>query len=126
MTIAVQTTIAKHLHEHAQTRLKEILPHLETDIAEGLKQLNSLIADVPDHVPTLGNYAWACAMDGRHETAIEIYGRIAVLQPDNPEPLWRIGDRLVNLGHLDEAYAQYKRALSVWPDLLDAKMGVRY
>jgi len=95
----------------------------ETD---GVEEMRQLLDQSPDAVGVLGNLAWAVAHRGEHKEAIALYRRAGELQPGDPQLRWRIADRLVNLGRLDEALLAYREVLEEFPDCEDARMGVRY
>ena len=93
---------------------------------DGISELSSLLEKYPDNLDIMGHLWTALAIKGEHQKAINILTRYKELQPENLEVQWRIGDRLVNLGKLDEALATYKEVLREHPDCMDAKMGIRY
>lgn len=93
---------------------------------DGIEPLCDLLARFPDYLPIMGDLAWALAKKGRHEEAISLYEKYLAIQPEDPEPRWRIGDRLVNLGRLDEAAQRYRMVLEKYPCCEDATTGLKY
>ncbi len=106
--------------------LTALLSRMRAGETDGIAELDALSTRAPDSLEVLGNLAWALAHKGRHEDSIACCRRYLQLSPENVEMKWRIGDRLVNLGKLDEALAQYRQVQEAHPACEDAKMGVRY
>lgn len=108
-------------------RLKQIFDANQVTGGDGVEELQAVVADFPEHESRiLGHIAWGLAQRGEHERAMEIYRRLIEISPSDTEAKWRIGDRYVNLGRLEEAETSYRAALSDHPGCSDAKMGLRY
>lgn len=88
------------------------------------KTANQEIGD--PRLEIMGHLHWALAHEGRHEESIAVCERFLALAPGSVEMRWRIADRLVNLGRLDDALAAYRAVAADHPDSPDAKMGIRY
>jgi MoaA/NifB/PqqE/SkfB family radical SAM enzyme len=106
--------------------LEEILENIRRGRTDGILELSALLQEVPNSLETMGHLAWALAHKGRYGESVDLYRRYVMLQPENIEIRYRIGDRLVNLGRLDEALEVYRDVLKENPDCLDAKVGMRY
>jgi len=107
-------------------QLNIVLQAISSKETDGINELTSLLSKYPDNLKIMGHLITAYAFKGEHQKSIELLKRCKELQPENLEAQWRIGDRLVNLGKLDEALATYKDILKKYPDCMDAKMGVCY
>jgi len=109
-----------------QEELSPILQLIKSQKTDGIQELSLLLGKYPDNLEIMGHLWTAFAIKGEHQKAISILTRYKKLQPENLEVQWRIGDRLINLGKLDEALETYKEILKENPDCMDAKMGIRY
>lgn len=116
----------EELSPEARARLEGVLARMRAGESDGIAELEALLAEAPAAVEVIGHLAWAQAHAGRHERAIELYEQALRVRPGDLEMRWRIGDRLVNLGRLEEAEAAYRAVLEAEPACLDATMGVRY
>jgi len=110
----------------AQKEQEIILSDIRKGKTDGIGQFRDLLERFPDFLPAMGDLAWALAKKNRHEEAIALYEKYLAIQPANPEPRWRIGDRLINLGRLDEAIDSYQRVLEKRPNCEDAATGLKY
>lgn len=106
--------------------LARVLQNIKNGKSTGIAELRSLLDKSPNNLEIMGHLTWALAQDEQHEEAIALYRRYLELQPENVEVRWRIADRLVNLGKLDEAYDAYNNVLKEHPDCQGAAMGIRY
>jgi len=109
-----------------QEELSPILQLMKSGKTDGVNELSLLLEKYPDNLEIMGHLWTAFAIKGEHQKAIDILTRYKELQPENLEAQWRIGDRLVNLGKLEEALETYKEILKENPDCMDANMGIRY
>lgn len=106
--------------------LEAILQDVRSGKTDGINELTALLDKSPDCTEIIGHLAWVLAQNGRHNEAITFYSQYLKLQPHNIEVRWRIADRLVNLGKLDDALGTYREILKDYPDCQDASMGIRY
>jgi MoaA/NifB/PqqE/SkfB family radical SAM enzyme len=106
--------------------LAAILRDIREGTGDGIEPLRALLTCFPESLKVMGNLAWALAQKGHQEEAITLYEKYLSLQPEDPEPEWRIADRLVNLGCLDEAAERYGKVLKTHPDCKDASTGLKY
>lgn len=107
-------------------RLEAILERIRAGETDGVEDLRGLLRDAPDFLDAMGHLAWALAHRGEFEASIAVCRRYLEVFPQSVEMRWRIADRLVNLGRLDEALAAYGEVARDHPDCEDARMGVRY
>ncbi len=114
------------LPPEARVRLEETIAHMRKLETDGVDELLALRAEHPESIELLGHLAGALGYRGDHEGAVRAYDELATAVPGNLEVKWRKADRLVNLHKLDEALTLYREVLDVDPELIDAKMGVRY
>jgi len=96
------------------------------DRARVLDAMRTIVEEHPAWTEGLGCLAWALAHEGLHEEAISLYRRFEALDPSNLEIRWRMADRLVNLGRIDEAEEQYRQVVATDASCEDAAMGIRY
>jgi len=106
--------------------LEGITREMRSGRSDGLAPLLSLLESHPDSLEVMGHLSGALARAERHEEAIEVYRRYLAIKPDNIEAVWRIGDRQMNLGKLDQAVRSYQKALDMNPKCTDASMGLKY
>jgi MoaA/NifB/PqqE/SkfB family radical SAM enzyme len=106
--------------------LRALLERMKCGETDGVEELRALLDRAPNSLEILGPLAWALANRGEHEESIRVMRHYLELQPGNVELHWRIGDRFVNLGQLDEALATYREVHQEHPDCEDARMGIRY
>lgn len=106
--------------------LDTVLQLIKSGENDGISELSLLLEKYPDNLEIMGHLLTAYAIKGEHQKSIDLLKRYREFQLDNLEVRWRIGDRLVNLGKLDEAFETYKEILKEHPDCMDAQMGVRY
>ena len=104
----------------------EIVELIRAGKTSGIDEFRSLLAREPDHLEAIGHLAWALAHAGDYEGSIELCRRHAELDPESLEMRWRIGDRFVNLGKLEDARAAYQAVLDIAPECPDALSGLRY
>ena len=57
---------------------------------------------------------------GRTQDAGQAYRRAMDLDPDNPEPLFNLGNLMLVLDFVDEAAVLLNRLVKRWPDYDDA------
>ncbi len=68
----------------------------------------------------MNNLGVALNAEGRHQEAVEWYGKALSLRPTYPEAHSNRGAALVALGRTAEAIDDYREALRVWPDYAQA------
>jgi len=110
----------------AAEELAGILQQIRDKKTDGIAALRSLLDCFPNSPEIVGHLAYALAYGGDHAGSLELLRRHLTLLPGNMETRWRMGDRLIALGRLDEALEAYRDVLRDYPDCLDAEMGVRY
>lgn len=114
------------LPAEAEPRLATIIRAMQAFETDGIGELQGLLEEYPDNPALMGHLAGAFAYAGRHEESIEAYERLERLWPGNLEVVWRMADRMVNLGRLDDAESRYRQVLEEDPACADAKLGIRY
>jgi len=93
---------------------------------EGIVRLRAIVQADDGALDAWGHLAWQLALAGRHAEALEALDAIVRRNPENLEALWRRADRLVRLGRLEAAEAQYGEVLARAPDCHDARTGLTY
>jgi len=107
--------------------VKEGLARLcEGDCAAGIACLEQAVERQPDATAGWGCLASALMTAGRHEEALRALERMLALEPDRLDARWRVADRLVRLGRLEEAEAQYRAVLARDGACHEARYGLRY
>ncbi|MBN1899954.1 radical SAM protein, partial [Candidatus Sumerlaeota bacterium] len=107
-------------------KLSEILERIRKEQTDGISELKDLSKDYPDVPEILGHLAWALAHKQRYEEAINIYRKFQKMQPEDFEVQWRIADRLINLGRLEEALEEYQKVFNEHSKCIDARIGIQY
>ena len=98
----------------------------EGRLHEGAERLERAIAIQPELVKAWGNLSVVHMLEDRHEEALHCLEQVLRLDPHNLDARWRRADRLVRLGRLEEAGAQYREVLELEPSCHDARCGLRY
>lgn len=112
--------------DNLKRELESLLNNIRNKKTDGVKELRILYEKYPNNIEIIGHLAWCLALIRNYQESIDFYKKYLTIQPNCAEVQWRIADRLINLGKLDEALAQYNLALINKPDCMDSKIGIRY
>lgn len=106
--------------------VNELVQRLAGEPGALREALTSMLEREPDCAHALGHLAWQYGIEGDYRSAIACYERLMVLTPANLEPVWRRGDRWINLGELGRAEDAYRETLERDPECEPARIGLRY
>lgn len=89
---------------------------IETPSELAVTELEEEVASDPEDPERLLALGYAYQEEGRHEDALELYGQVLGLDPDNTGALYNKAVALSELGRMKEAEAAYWDTLEVAPD----------
>lgn len=89
---------------------------IERSSDRAMGEYNRALELDPNYGSVLNRMANQCALTGNYTKAIEYYKRYAAASPGDANPFDSMGDLYFQMGQLDEALAQYQKALSVDPE----------
>ncbi len=87
--------------------------------AEAESALRTILAENPQHAPSLRRLAWLCHLRGDNGAAVGLLSRALEREPDNAEAHYNLGLVLAKLGRHAEAEASYRRGLALKPGAVD-------
>ena len=87
---------------------------------EALAGYEAVLAQAPDHIPSLNNHGLVLARLGRHSEAVASYDAALAQAPSDPVALNNRGESLQKLMRPDEALASYDRAIAAAPAFAEA------
>ena len=85
------------------------------DFANAEKHYNGALPLVPEDVKLHFNYAFSQQRRGKHNAAIEIFGRALALNPDDADSLAYLGVSQLAIGERDAAVESLQRAVATNP-----------
>jgi predicted O-linked N-acetylglucosamine transferase (SPINDLY family) len=100
----------------AVNRLDEAMQyHREGRLSEAAGLYCLILDEQSDHFDALHLLGTIAYLSGNNRLAIELINRAIVLIDSRPEPYYHLGLVLLHMGQLEEAAAQFRRALDVAP-----------
>lgn len=121
-----QAYVIEPMKPEVRQKLTALTQRMHLVQTDGVAELRALLAEQGEHFELLGHLAGALAYAGDDEGSVRLYDRLLELDPNCLEARWRRADRLVALGRLDDAKAEYEEALRRDPTCDDARFGIRY
>ncbi|HNP63959.1 MAG TPA: tetratricopeptide repeat protein [Woeseiaceae bacterium] len=101
----------------AQRRASALLAHQLDDVDGAFRMLEDFAAASPDNaVDVVTLKAQLLVSLERYEEALELYDKAIEYRPDSESLVLGRCDLLLRTGRLDDAIAEYRRALKRWPD----------
>jgi serine/threonine protein kinase/Tfp pilus assembly protein PilF len=83
---------------------------------EAISEFNIALELDPNYGSAFNGLAFAYSRAEDYEKAIEYYMKYAVISPEDANPFDSMGELYTKLGRLDEAIAQFRKALEIKPD----------
>ncbi|MDP4536349.1 PEP-CTERM system TPR-repeat protein PrsT [Alkalimonas collagenimarina] len=111
--------IEQHISQHGpdhnlQTYHANLL--LSSDTEQSMSMYQQLLAEEPNNIVALNNYAWLLADNGKAEEAKPYAERAIELMPNHPDILDTYGKILLMLGQHQDALQQFEKSLSTRPE----------
>ena len=106
-------TANRHIADMLRTGLAR---HASGDLAGARARYEEILALNPDQFDALHSLGILAAQTGDPLTALRLIGRAIAQDPHQAAPFCNLGNALQALNRLDEAAAQYERAIELRPD----------
>ncbi|MFT4979885.1 MAG: Flp pilus assembly protein TadD [Myxococcota bacterium] len=98
-----------------------IIADARGDLAEAAQRMRAVLRLRPEHIPALHLLARCLSEAGEIAEAVEAWRALAERVPGDPQPWLGLAMGLAMLGHPDAAVAAARQAVSVAPELAEAR-----